>query len=724
MRRVLRLACAPLAAGLTALALPLVGSAGTLDAHLAAQVARTKQLGPRPIPIIVELDGRPDVAALELAVAGLPESARPGALAQQLRQGFERQAPAARELLERAGATEIEPLWISHAMAAVAAPNVIERIAQTPGVARVYSDVALKAPNTRLPTTAEALRARRPRERPKRPAETPTRPTQAASFDATGWRGALPTHLSAIGVSEWWQRGVAGRDVVVAIVDSGVDGRDPVLKATFRGGQRDGSIPFAQRKAPYDGSNHGSHVARLIAGGPGDDASEPPLGVAPQARWIAARIYDDAGIGKLSAIHRIHQWLLDPDGRPETADAPRIVNNSWALPQTAGRCERELEHDFAGAARRAHPRAVRGRRQGRTGHERQPVEQRRRAAVGALGPDGGRAGIEPRPVGLRRRATPQPLAPGSHRQSEDAAARILGATDLVSGTSRGGAARAAGAGPDRQRRSIGELRRAREAAGRDALARGLERGPAPVELAGTPSRAADGSVAVDAAALRAVLPWNARLSRVSLDPASAGASMAADGSRVVTGGGAATGSSSFTLLAAADDGRTWRVAVTPQAAQNAPQTAARRLSLTVASGGTAVLTTAQLAAALAAEGARVADRAGVAVNARSAGRRAPRRRRPVHRPQGLSRRRPVRVRRGGRQRRAGARFRVRLRELRRHADHPVPQSPGWQGSRSLSRAARWRSEALHTTAPILPRRPGFRRRRAPPVSVRRPTPSR
>jgi len=601
MRRVLRLACAPLAASLTALALPLAGSAGTLDAHLAAQVARTKQLGPRPIPIIVELDGRPDVAALERAVAGLPESARPGALAQQLRQGFERQAPAARELLERAGATEIEPLWIAHAMAAVAAPNVIERIAQTPGVARVYSDVALKAPNTRLPTTAEALRARRSARTAKRPPEMPTRPTQAASFDATGWRGALPTHLSAIGVSEWWQRGVAGRDVVVAIVDSGVDGRDPVLRATFRGGQRDWFDPFAQRKAPYDGSNHGSHVARLIAGGPGDDASEPPLGVAPQARWIAARIYDDAGIGKLSAIHRIHQWLLDPDGRPETADAPRIVNNSWALPQTAGRCEREFEHDFAVLrAARIHVLFAAGNEGPAQDTSVSPSNNAGVLAVGALGPDGKVAPASSRgPSACGGGAYPQLLAPGIALESQDAAARILGATDLVSGTSFA-VALASGMlaliASDDPSAAFAE----REKRLADALARGrAQRGPAPVELAWSPSRAADGSVAVDAAALRAVLPWNARLSKVSLDAASAGASMASDGSRVVAGGGAAAGPSSFTLLAAADDGRTWRVAVTPQAAQDAPQAAARRLSLTVASGGTAVLTTTQLAAALA-----------------------------------------------------------------------------------------------------------------------------
>lgn len=590
---------APFALALSVAALPAASRAGLVDPQLAAQIERTRQLGPRPLGIIVELEGRPEVAVLERAIAALPESARPGALAAQLRPAFERQAAPARAALAQLGANDIESLWLAHALAAVVAPNVVKQIAQTPGVARVYSDVALKAPSLRLPTTAEALRARRQADAGRRPAEPQSVAPTGTDFDALNWRGPLPNHLSAIGASEWWQRGVAGREVTVAVIDSGVDGRDPLLRASFRGGARDWFDPFAQRSIPHDGSNHGSHVARLIAGGAAQGSSDAPLGVAPHARWIAARIYDDAGVGKLSAIHRIHQWLLDPDGRPETADAPLIVNNSWALPQSVGRCDREFERDFAVLrAARIHVLFAAGNEGPAENTSVSPSNNAGVIAVGAIGSDGSVAPASSRgPSACTGGAYPQLLAPGMALQSQDVAARIVGASDPVSGTSYS-VALASGllaliASEDR---SASFSEREQRLAG--ALARGrADRASGPVELAWSPRRATDGSVAIDAAALRDVLPWNARVTDVALDePGGAAGKVAVEQARVraIDAGGVPP----FALLARAEDGRRWRVAVTPQAPEEVAASEAKRLTMAVASGGTAMLEVSQLAAAL------------------------------------------------------------------------------------------------------------------------------
>jgi subtilisin family serine protease len=64
----------------------------------------------------------------------------------------------------------------------------------------------------------------------------------------------------------------------------------------------------------------------LVAG----DASGVALGVAPEARWIAAKLFNDAGKATTTAIHQSFQWLLDPDDNPATDDAPHVVNNSWS----------------------------------------------------------------------------------------------------------------------------------------------------------------------------------------------------------------------------------------------------------------------------------------------------------------------------------------------------------------------------------------------------------
>jgi PKD repeat protein len=66
----------------------------------------------------------------------------------------------------------------------------------------------------------------------------------------------------------------------------------------------------------------------LIVGG---DTSGTAIGAAPGAKWIAVKIFSDAGIAFSSHIHEGFEWLLDPDGNPDTDDAPDIVNNSWGF---------------------------------------------------------------------------------------------------------------------------------------------------------------------------------------------------------------------------------------------------------------------------------------------------------------------------------------------------------------------------------------------------------
>lgn len=78
----------------------------------------------------------------------------------------------------------------------------------------------------------------------------------------------------------------------------------------------------------------------MVGGGAGGTA----IGVAPAARWIAARIFDDRGRSSAAAVHSVYQWLLDPDGNPATDDAPDVVNNSWTF--TSPGCHLEFEPDL------------------------------------------------------------------------------------------------------------------------------------------------------------------------------------------------------------------------------------------------------------------------------------------------------------------------------------------------------------------------------------------
>jgi subtilisin family serine protease len=63
----------------------------------------------------------------------------------------------------------------------------------------------------------------------------------------------------------------------------------------------------------------------------GGEAGGTAIGVAPQAKWIAAKIFRDDGASTTTGVHSAFQWILDPDSDPETADAPQVVNNSWGF---------------------------------------------------------------------------------------------------------------------------------------------------------------------------------------------------------------------------------------------------------------------------------------------------------------------------------------------------------------------------------------------------------
>lgn len=136
------------------------------------------------------------------------------------------------------------------------------------------------------------------------------------------------TNLSVIHAPELWAMGYTGQGIVVANMDSGVDVAHPDLVTRWRGGTNSWYDPYNQHPTtPTDLSGHGTWTMGVMVGG---DAGGTSIGVAPGAQWIAVKIFNDAGNATATAIHQGFQWLLDPDGDPNTPDAPQVVNNSWS----------------------------------------------------------------------------------------------------------------------------------------------------------------------------------------------------------------------------------------------------------------------------------------------------------------------------------------------------------------------------------------------------------
>jgi subtilisin family serine protease len=186
------------------------------------------------------------------------------------------------------------PLWIFDGIVVEAVPSVVEALAARGDVLRVDADETVSAPAA---TTADA--------------------------------GSPEPNIDLVNAPALWELGFRGGGIVVANMDTGVDVSHPDLESSWRGGTNSWFDPNGEHPTdPIDVNGHGTGTMGVMVG---RDAGGTSIGVAPDAQWIAVKIFDDNGVATTQGIHEGFQWLLDPDGDPMTPDAPHVVNNSWTF---------------------------------------------------------------------------------------------------------------------------------------------------------------------------------------------------------------------------------------------------------------------------------------------------------------------------------------------------------------------------------------------------------
>ena len=103
-----------------------------------------------------------------------------------------------------------------------------------------------------------------------------------------------------------------GKDIVVGIIDSGVNANHPELQdALLPGGFKDFVEPT--NTEPIDETGHGTHVAGTILG--------RTIGIAKDAKLIVARVFNKEGEASDDGLLAAGQWILEKK--------PQVVNNSW-----------------------------------------------------------------------------------------------------------------------------------------------------------------------------------------------------------------------------------------------------------------------------------------------------------------------------------------------------------------------------------------------------------
>ncbi|MCU0307607.1 MAG: S8 family serine peptidase [Thermoleophilia bacterium] len=139
-----------------------------------------------------------------------------------------------------------------------------------------------------------------------------------------GWAGAPGSDaLARVGIPAAWSAGLHGEGRRIGLIDSGVSPHS--VFDTRIGGWFD----VAGAPTPDDVSGHGTMTASLAGGGVGP-LSGRQLGAAPEATLLVARALRPGSSSFTGAdLVLAGQWMLDPDGDPQTADQPDVVSNSW-----------------------------------------------------------------------------------------------------------------------------------------------------------------------------------------------------------------------------------------------------------------------------------------------------------------------------------------------------------------------------------------------------------
>ncbi len=261
------------------------------------------------IPIIVEMRQQADLDSAPLRAAGISQAEAVVHALRTTAAYSQRGVRAQLTLMEKAGrASQVRSFWVFNGLASHVAAGDILALAARDDVGLIRED------RFRQWVTAPPSSLQLPRPRSGQSNLQPL---------------TLEWGIRKIRADEVWAAlNVTGTGIVVANMDTGVDWQHPALITAYRGygkglAGHTGNWLDATDDAtvyPVDPHGHGTHTMGTIVGADG-------IGVAPGARWIAARVLNSAGFGYDSWIHAGFEWILAPDGDPNLA--PDVLNNSW-----------------------------------------------------------------------------------------------------------------------------------------------------------------------------------------------------------------------------------------------------------------------------------------------------------------------------------------------------------------------------------------------------------
>ncbi|MGE5380528.1 MAG: S8 family peptidase [Methylocystaceae bacterium] len=129
----------------------------------------------------------------------------------------------------------------------------------------------------------------------------------------------FPPGVAVIGAHREW-KSTRGKNIVVGVIDTGIDYRHPDLQNQILDGKN--FVPDGNDY--YDLNGHGTHVAGIIA------ANGRLLGVAPEAKLLIARALNANGQGDAASIASALDWI--GSWRGPNGEQASVVNMSLGMP--------------------------------------------------------------------------------------------------------------------------------------------------------------------------------------------------------------------------------------------------------------------------------------------------------------------------------------------------------------------------------------------------------
>jgi subtilisin family serine protease len=249
-------------------------------------------------------------AELDDAAAIADDDARRAYVYEQLKETADASQGGVRSDLEKMGA-DYTPYWIVNAIKVTGGEGLLRNLAARGGVSRIVPERTHPVPE-------------------------PKPGTDEANVNIVEWG------IARINADDVWSTfGVRGEGIVVANIDTGVEYTHPAVVGQYRGNLGGGNFDHNYNwhdpsmicgnpsLAPCDNNAHGTHTMGTMVG---DDGAGNQIGVAPAARWMAAKGCE-SNFCSDSALLSSGQWVLAPtdlNGQNPRPDlGANVVNNSW-----------------------------------------------------------------------------------------------------------------------------------------------------------------------------------------------------------------------------------------------------------------------------------------------------------------------------------------------------------------------------------------------------------